>query len=483
MHVFVLRDGGKMRAEGVSREDALFRTLRLGRMQQGRELAFKDLQWMVDHEENNVWPELGTSRNCSRLSKGRFKDALRRLCPAGAVPGRLVWDVDARQHSQQMQAAQYVRGAAAATTTAQTHVAALVGRMQLGTGKVGEKRAGAIATATRRTAADAFEMVVPGAPRYANPQRAKVRKLQVFQPYRWDPEHTEGKRACVYHPGAMRHRLQELIDAVPGERFDGATELAADMWAHADGASVENQTYIVHLALVCERLWPNGVSAAIPYLVVRANQSAGLLEVRGTHIINGVYCSDDRPNVYESRGVAITVRWRYCSADNLEGWHILCIWNQAPDRCIKCDLPDLQWGDSVRATPRTMLSLLREWEQGKRATPPRLAQYLIDQGMCADTLGEIALITPVLHIVLNVERPLIGALPQHVPAADRQEMLPVLRAATNNAIDTFSADKLTAGLTCAKVRNALASHRELFRDSNATGLIRCAWAIGSLLNA
>ncbi len=41
-----------------------------------------------------------------------------------------------------------------------------------------------------------------------------------------------------------------------------------------------------------------GVSPAIPYLVVKNAEVASLLEQRVEHILNALFVSDDRPNLY-----------------------------------------------------------------------------------------------------------------------------------------------------------------------------------------
>eukprot|EP00660_Eupelagonema_oceanica_P010685 gene10685-6780_t len=452
-YTFTFREGGQMLAHGTSREDAFFRTLRLGLQRHGREMSLKDMQWMVELDDNGVWLELGHSPHCPRLSQGRYKDAIARYCPAGSVPGRLVYLRDALQHSAQQQASKFARGAAAATATAQRHVDEHVSGYGLGVGKVSERKAGAVATSMRRTPAQATKLAVPDAPAYPRAQTATLRNIQVFEPKRYDAERTARKRGCVTHPAAMRDRLDELLDTVPEENVIAERTLRAKLWMHARRGGRER------------------------YLGV-----ASLLDVRGTHLVNAVYMREDIPNAYSRGGAVILVDFSFISAYHLEGLHLLSISNQVQERCVFCEMPEMLWRDTCRATPRTMLSLLKQWRAGQRGTPPRIALYLADNGMSEEVLGNIIVIPPTLHIVLGTEKPLLGALPAHVPRRDREDVLKQLRAVTHNDISSFSAEKLVANQTGAKIRAAMKAHRSLFRGTAATGMIRATFAVASELN-
>eukprot|EP00660_Eupelagonema_oceanica_P006672 gene6672-18942_t len=310
-----------------------------------------------------------------------------------------------------------------------------------------------------------------------------------FEHRRHDPAKTAQKRACASSPYALRDRLQELIDGIPLDRLDRLAsstcgEVVAKLWQHMDGIGEESGTKVIHAALVSD-LWPSGVSPAIPYLVVRSNEVAGLLSIRGEQLLHAVRVNDERRNCYTREGcdVSIMVRWEFQSVDNLEGFHLLAISNQVGDRCMLCDLPEPQWGDCIDGKPRTMMSMLRDYQEGHRRTPPRLAEYLAARGMAAE-LENVKFLAPQLHIILGTEKPLLGVLPSHVRTVhDREHVRSVLHSVTHNKYQDFSAETLVANMTGTKVRNAIAAHLDLFDGTGATGMIRPAYMVTAELNA
>eukprot|EP00660_Eupelagonema_oceanica_P007908 gene7908-15761_t len=126
--------------------------------------------------------------------------------------------------------------------------------------------------------------------------------------------------------------------------------------------------------------------------------------------------------------------------------------------------------------------MLREYEDGKRRTQPRLPQKLVEMGMSPAVLQMVSLITPVLHVILGTQRTLLGALPAHVPVEGRPQVLRVFRETTHNNITEFSAEKLTGNMSGAKVRRAVSAHTSMFTRVAATGTIKCAFDIASELN-